>query len=166
MTTKNTQSIKSKNTKPKVSKADKPVEQMHKEEIVDDSPLVEEAAEIVETEAAVEEQPPPKKETKKKASKKEVEESSNEGDSKKRKGSVLRALALLKKNEVEKAIEMLESMVNEKKEKEPRKLSDFNLFVREKMKEMSSDKTISTNQRMKLCGQMWKEQQQTVEGTK
>lgn len=69
---------------------------------------------------------------------------------------------LLKENKVDKAITALEKLKKStfvKKERKPRAPTPFNLFVSQKMAELKNS-GMSTNERMKECARLWKEQQQ------
>lgn len=70
-------------------------------------------------------------------------------------------IALLRDNKVEKAITALEKLKKTtlvKKERKPRAPTPFNLFVSQKMAELK-ESGMSTNERMKECARLWKEQQ-------
>lgn len=72
-------------------------------------------------------------------------------------------IALLRDNKVEKAITALEKLKKTtlvKKERKPRAPTPFNLFVSKKMAELK-DSGMTTNERMKECARLWKEQQAT-----
>jgi hypothetical protein len=70
-------------------------------------------------------------------------------------------IVLLKEGKVEKAITALEKLkktILVKKERKPRAPTPFNLFVSQKMAELKNS-GMTTNERMKECARLWKEQQ-------
>jgi hypothetical protein len=78
------------------------------------------------------------------------------GDKKPRKGSLDKVLALLKNNDVPKAITMVQGLIGDKKEKKPREPSAFNIFISYQMAQLKGDADVSTNEKMRKCSEAWK----------
>lgn len=69
-------------------------------------------------------------------------------------------IQLIRDGKAEKAIASLEKLKDNlasKKERKPRAPTPFNLFVSKKMAELK-DSGMTTNERMKECARLWKEQ--------
>lgn len=79
-------------------------------------------------------------------------------EKKPRKGSLDKVLTLLKNNKVSEAINMVEDLIGEKKDKKPREPSTFNIFIKYQMNQLKEDKGMNTNEKMKKCSEAWKKE--------
>jgi hypothetical protein len=64
----------------------------------------------------------------------------------------------MKKGETIIVLDQLEKMLELEINKKPRKVSDFNRFVAEKMVELKARTDIPAKERLKECGRLWKEE--------
>ena len=150
----------------KAAKAVKVVEEVvEAEEAVVEEPAVEvDAPKAVKVKKAAK-KAPKAEEAEEKESVKSDTESDNSNDFKKarkpRQTPIQKALQLLRSADVDKAVAILEKMVETmeaaKKDKKPRAPSAYNLFVKEKMMELKERSDLDTKGKMKLCSEMWKE---------